>query len=100
MVELEILRANLDAIVVKRQNYVGEFTIGNSRARTMQQKFIALARKKVAPQAFFIARDKIGIVAVAGPGEGGWFFEADPFLAENQFAAFEDEPEQRITQRR
>src|SRR4030095_8877058 len=85
LVELEILRTNPDAIVMKPQDGIGKFTLGNSRARTMQQKFIILARQKIAPQAFFIAYDKIGIIAMACPGKGRRFVEPDSLLAENQF---------------
>ena len=62
-------------------------------------KLILFAREKVAPQTLFLADDKIGVVAVACPGEGCWFFEADSFLPKNKFAAFEHEPEQCIAER-
>ena len=36
LVEFEILRTNLDTVVVKGQNGVGKFPLGNSRAWTVQ----------------------------------------------------------------
>src|SRR5207237_9546251 len=36
LVEFEILRTNLDTVVVKGQNSVGKFPLGNSRAWTVQ----------------------------------------------------------------
>ena len=98
MIEVESIGAYLEAIVMKSQDNAGKFLLANFRARTMQQELVLLPGEKIAPQTFLITDDKIGVVAVACPAERGGFFEPDSLLAENNFPAFKDKPEQCVTQ--
>ena len=57
MVELKIIRPDIQSIVMKTQDRVVEIALGHFRVRAVQQQLIAVAGEELAPQRFLLPHD-------------------------------------------
>jgi hypothetical protein len=64
----------------------------------LEQQSIFFPCKIIAPNTFFGPHHKIGVVSAFCPGERGWRIESNPLSSKGNFARFQNNQEDHVTQ--
>src|SRR5882762_1512695 len=88
-----------DAVVAKVQRHIPIRVVIDSDLIALEQESVFFSGKIIAPQTLFIAHHEISIIIPFCPCEWRRRIEADPFSAKSDFARFQDNQKDDVTER-